>query len=189
MPPAYVPDAGDIVWINFDPQAGHEQAGHRPARCAEPRCLQRKDKSHALLSYDHADQKLSLRGAHCRCDPERCPGGPNQEPRLAQEASQAKRSRISCGIGRGPRQNPCAHRLALVFSHRGNLWADHPPIYLSAPYPCGSSAARVRGFSCFHGTRITDQLVTRRCAAILRCSTRHESRITSHASFTVNCEL
>ena len=31
MPPAYVPDAGDIVWIHFDPQAGHEQAGHRPA--------------------------------------------------------------------------------------------------------------------------------------------------------------
>lgn len=28
---AYVPDAGDIVWLNFTPQAGHEQAGHRPA--------------------------------------------------------------------------------------------------------------------------------------------------------------
>ena len=27
----YVPDAGDIVWLNFTPQAGHEQAGHRPA--------------------------------------------------------------------------------------------------------------------------------------------------------------
>ena len=27
----YVPDAGDIVWLQFDPQAGHEQAGHRPA--------------------------------------------------------------------------------------------------------------------------------------------------------------
>ena len=27
----YVPDAGDIVWLAFDPQAGHEQAGHRPA--------------------------------------------------------------------------------------------------------------------------------------------------------------
>jgi len=27
----YVPDVGDIVWVNFDPQAGHEQAGHRPA--------------------------------------------------------------------------------------------------------------------------------------------------------------
>lgn len=31
MSRAYVPDAGDIVWINFDPQAGHEQAGHWPA--------------------------------------------------------------------------------------------------------------------------------------------------------------
>ena len=27
----YVPEAGDIVWLNFTPQAGHEQAGHRPA--------------------------------------------------------------------------------------------------------------------------------------------------------------
>ncbi len=31
MSRAYVPDAVDIVWINLDPQAGHEQAGHRPA--------------------------------------------------------------------------------------------------------------------------------------------------------------
>jgi hypothetical protein len=36
MPPAYVPDAGDIVWINFDPQAGHEQAGHRSAVVLSP---------------------------------------------------------------------------------------------------------------------------------------------------------
>ena len=28
---AYVPNAGDLVWLHFDPQAGHEQAGHRPA--------------------------------------------------------------------------------------------------------------------------------------------------------------
>ena len=27
----YVPDAGDIVWLHFEPQAGHEQAGRRPA--------------------------------------------------------------------------------------------------------------------------------------------------------------
>jgi len=26
-----VPDAGDIVWLRFSPQAGHEQSGHRPA--------------------------------------------------------------------------------------------------------------------------------------------------------------
>lgn len=25
------PERGDIVWLNFTPQAGHEQAGHRPA--------------------------------------------------------------------------------------------------------------------------------------------------------------
>ncbi len=28
---SYVPDRGDIVWTNFNPQAGHEQAGDRPA--------------------------------------------------------------------------------------------------------------------------------------------------------------
>jgi mRNA interferase MazF len=33
---AYVPDAGDIVWMNFDPQAGHEQAKHRPAVVLSP---------------------------------------------------------------------------------------------------------------------------------------------------------
>ena len=27
----YVPQRGDAIWINFNPQAGHEQAGHRPA--------------------------------------------------------------------------------------------------------------------------------------------------------------
>jgi mRNA interferase MazF len=27
----YVPDSGDIVWLDFDPQAGREQAGRRPA--------------------------------------------------------------------------------------------------------------------------------------------------------------
>ena len=31
MVKAYIPDCGDVVWLNCDPQAGHEQAGHRPA--------------------------------------------------------------------------------------------------------------------------------------------------------------
>ena len=36
MAQPYVPDAGDIVWISFDPQTGHEQAGHRPAVVLSP---------------------------------------------------------------------------------------------------------------------------------------------------------
>lgn len=36
MSRAYVPDAGDLVWINFNPQAGHEQAGRRPAVVLSP---------------------------------------------------------------------------------------------------------------------------------------------------------
>jgi mRNA interferase MazF len=32
----YVPDASDVVWLQFDPQAGHEQAGHRPAVVISP---------------------------------------------------------------------------------------------------------------------------------------------------------
>jgi mRNA interferase MazF len=36
MRAAYVPEAGDIVWLHFDPQAGHEQSGHRPALVVSP---------------------------------------------------------------------------------------------------------------------------------------------------------
>jgi mRNA interferase MazF len=32
----YVPDCGDVIWLNFDPQAGHEQAGRRPAVVLSP---------------------------------------------------------------------------------------------------------------------------------------------------------
>lgn len=34
--PSYVPAAGDIVWLQFNPQAGHERAGHRPALVLSP---------------------------------------------------------------------------------------------------------------------------------------------------------
>ncbi|MCI0637445.1 MAG: endoribonuclease MazF [Gemmataceae bacterium] len=34
---SYVPDRGDVVWLDFDPQAGHEQAGRRPALVLSPR--------------------------------------------------------------------------------------------------------------------------------------------------------
>jgi mRNA interferase MazF len=37
MPQRYVPDRGDVVWLELSPQAGHEQAGHRPALVLSPR--------------------------------------------------------------------------------------------------------------------------------------------------------
>src|SRR3990172_8719880 len=33
----YVPDRGNVVWITFNPQAGHEQAGRRPAVVLSPK--------------------------------------------------------------------------------------------------------------------------------------------------------
>jgi mRNA interferase MazF len=41
-PMAYIPDSGDIVWIMFNPQAGHEQAGHRPALVLSPKAYNGK---------------------------------------------------------------------------------------------------------------------------------------------------
>ncbi len=34
---AYTPDRGDIVWVNFNPQKGHEQANKRPAIVLSPK--------------------------------------------------------------------------------------------------------------------------------------------------------
>ncbi len=42
MARAYVPDAGDVVWLAFSPQAGREQAGHRPALVLSPASYSRK---------------------------------------------------------------------------------------------------------------------------------------------------
>lgn len=33
---AYIPESGDIIWITLNPQAGHEQAGRRPALVLSP---------------------------------------------------------------------------------------------------------------------------------------------------------
>jgi mRNA interferase MazF len=40
--PVYVPDRGDIVFLNFDPIRGHEQRGHRPALVLSPISYNRK---------------------------------------------------------------------------------------------------------------------------------------------------
>lgn len=38
----YTPDRGDVIWINLDPQAGHEQKGRRPALVVSPASYNRK---------------------------------------------------------------------------------------------------------------------------------------------------
>lgn len=38
----YVPSRGDLVWLQFNPQAGHEQAGHRPALVISPNSYNRR---------------------------------------------------------------------------------------------------------------------------------------------------
>lgn len=33
----YIPERGDIIWLNFNPQSGHEQSGLRPALVVSPK--------------------------------------------------------------------------------------------------------------------------------------------------------
>lgn len=39
---SYVPRRGDLIWLTFDPQAGHEQAGRRPAFVLSPELYNRR---------------------------------------------------------------------------------------------------------------------------------------------------
>jgi mRNA interferase MazF len=38
----YVPERGDLVWLQFTPQSGHEQSGRRPAVVLSPRAYNEK---------------------------------------------------------------------------------------------------------------------------------------------------
>ena len=42
MARSHIPERGDIVWLEFDPQAGHEQDGHRPAMVVSPKAYNEK---------------------------------------------------------------------------------------------------------------------------------------------------
>ena len=42
MVTAYVPERGDLIWLSFSPQAGHEQAGRRPALVLSPIAYNRR---------------------------------------------------------------------------------------------------------------------------------------------------
>jgi len=38
----FVPERGDLVWLQFNPSAGHEQAGKRPALVLSPKAYNAK---------------------------------------------------------------------------------------------------------------------------------------------------
>jgi mRNA interferase MazF len=42
MVEGYIPERGDAIWLVFDPQAGHEQAGRRPAVVLSPKAYNAK---------------------------------------------------------------------------------------------------------------------------------------------------
>jgi len=39
---SYVPNRGDLIWLQFSPQTGHEQAGHRPGIVLSPKSYNAK---------------------------------------------------------------------------------------------------------------------------------------------------
>ncbi|WP_085315097.1 endoribonuclease MazF [Derxia lacustris] len=54
MTQAHCPNRGDIVWLRFTPQAGHEQAGRRPAFVRSPAAY--NEKSGLMLCCPVTDQ-------------------------------------------------------------------------------------------------------------------------------------
>jgi len=57
---AFVPDVGDFVWLTFDPQAGREQAGRRPALVLSPESLQREIRTGAGVPHHESGQRIPI---------------------------------------------------------------------------------------------------------------------------------
>jgi len=74
----YVPDAGDLIWLDFTPQAGREQAGRRPAVVLSRRSYNEKT---CLAVVFRSEPPCEV--AHPRRDSLR----PFEKPRLAPAAS------------------------------------------------------------------------------------------------------
>ena len=73
----YVPERGDIVWINLNPQAGHEQAGHRPVLVLSPKAYNAKvglmlcypitsQAKGYLFEVEYSRRSAGIRGRACR---------------------------------------------------------------------------------------------------------------------------
>lgn len=56
----YIPVAGDVVWIDFNPQSGHEQAGRRPAVVLSPWSYNRSGRKLAIFCPVTSKKKIIL---------------------------------------------------------------------------------------------------------------------------------
>ncbi len=55
----YVPQSGDLIWLDFTPQSGHEQKGKRPALVVSPKEYNQKS-GVSLCASDKQDKGLSF---------------------------------------------------------------------------------------------------------------------------------
>jgi PemK-like, MazF-like toxin of type II toxin-antitoxin system len=55
----YVPTRGDVIWITFTPQVGHEQSGHRPALVLSPSSYNGQSRARDPLSNYQPSQRVS----------------------------------------------------------------------------------------------------------------------------------
>lgn len=53
----YCPDEGDFIWINLNPQLGHEQAGRRPALVLSPASYNGPARLCVLCPITNTDKK------------------------------------------------------------------------------------------------------------------------------------
>ena len=80
---AYVPDRGEVVWLNFSPQAGYEQAGRRPAVVLSPRSYNQPTGLAILCPITNRAKGYPCTPSRNRARNRRGAGGPDPQPRLA----------------------------------------------------------------------------------------------------------
>ncbi|MDT3699548.1 MAG: type II toxin-antitoxin system PemK/MazF family toxin [Thermincola sp.] len=56
----YVPEQGDIITLDFDPQAGHEQKGHRPALVVSNTTFNRKTRIAIVCPITNTERGFPL---------------------------------------------------------------------------------------------------------------------------------
>ena len=56
----YIPNKGDIVWLDFNPQLGHEQRGRRPALVLSYKAYNEKIGLGIFLPYYKQRKRISI---------------------------------------------------------------------------------------------------------------------------------